>query len=186
VKLKKLRGTAMKASVMIVLLLTACSTLPEERWKKVDEGFSFTIPVDWRKEKVKCYDSNCGTYKGKTAEFDFDEVFDLGYTVAKAQSSIDGLKQKEVDPKLLKPGEEVWHVDGRIAHFTAGNLDPEKYGKRRFSHVATLHVPYAGRPAYLFIYIIYKSEKDLVTVRRVLQSIEWKKKVPAKDEKKVK
>ena len=176
----------MKPLAVIVLLLITSFAYAEDGWKTVDEGFCVTMPVSWQKQKVQPIDSNCGTYKAKTSDLEFDEVFGLGYTAEKAQSLIDELKKKEANPKLLKAGEEVWHVDGRIAHFWAGKLDPKEYGKRRFSNVASLHVPYAGEPGYLSIYIIYKSGEDLPTVKRVLRSIEWKKKSPAKQEKKAK
>ncbi|MDR3457073.1 MAG: hypothetical protein P4N60_06475 [Verrucomicrobiae bacterium] len=174
----------MKPLAVIVLLLVVSLAYAEDKWKTVDEGFRVTMPASWQKQKVQPFDSNCGTYKAKTADLEFDEVFGLGYTAENSQSLIDELKKKETNPKLLRAGEEVWHINGRIARFVAGKLDPKVYGKRRFSNVAELYVPYASEPGYLSIYIIYKSDEDLPTVRRVLQSIEWKKKSPAAQEKK--
>jgi hypothetical protein len=176
----------MKKSAILSLLLIACFTYAQDGWKTVDEGFRMTIPVRWEKQKVQPIDSNCGSYKAQTADLEFDEVFGLGYTAERAQASIDDLKKKDANPKLLTTGEEVWHVDGRIARFWAGRVDPKVYGKRRFSNVATLHVPYAGQPGYLSIYILYKSDKDLATVRRVLESLEWKKQSATKPDKKTK
>ena len=174
----------MKAFAITAFLLVVSLAHAKDGWKTVDEGFRMTVPVSWQKQKVQPFDSNCGTYRAATADLEFDEVFGLGYTVEKGQALIDDLKKKETNPKLLKPGEEIWHVDGRIARFWAGKVDPKVYGKQRFSNVADLHVPYAGEPGYLSIYILYKSDKDLPTVRRVLQSLEWKKKGPNKPGKK--
>lgn len=175
----------MKAPAAILFLLVAFLAQAEDGWKTVDEGFRMNVPVGWQKQKVQPIDSNCGTYNAATADLEFDEVFGLGYTAEKAQTLIDDLKKKEANPKLLGPGEEVWHVAGRIARFWVGKVDSKVYGKRRFSNVADLRVPYAREPGYLSIYILYKSDKDLPTVRRVLQSLEWKKN-PAKPDKKTK
>ncbi len=173
----------MKTFVAITLLLIASIVHGENSWKMVDEGFCMTIPQGWNKQKVQPIDSNCGTYKAETADLEFDEVFGFGYTAEKAQAQIDELKKEQVDSKLLKAGEEVWHIDGRIARFWIGKVDPKVYGKRRFSNVAELFVPYAGQAGYLSIFILYKGDKDLPTVRRVLQSIKWKK-IPPKQDKK--
>jgi len=176
----------MKTSAIIVLLLATFFVQAKEAWKTVDEGFLIKIPASWQKQKLHPIDSNCGAYKAATADLEFDEVIGLGYTAEKAQASIDDLKKKEADPKLLSPGEEVWHVDGRIARFWAEKVDPKVYGKRRFSNVARLHVPYAGQPGYLMVFILYKSDKDLPTVRQVLKSVEWKKQDQTKPDKKLK
>jgi hypothetical protein len=174
----------MRTSAAILFLFAAALVQPDDQWKTVDEGFRMTIPVSWQKQKVQPIDSNCGTYKGVTADLEFDEVFGLGYTVEESQAAIDDLVKKESDPKLLNPGEEVWHVDGRIARFWAGKADPKVYGERRFSNVARLHVPYAGEPGYLSIYILYESDKDLPTVRQVLRSLEWHKRSATRPAKK--
>jgi hypothetical protein len=147
----------------------------QERWKTVDEGFFITMPRDWKKQKVQPIDSNCGTYKTRNADLEFDEVFGLGYTTKKANTAVEALRKKEADPKLLKPGEEVWHLDGRIADFSNGRVDSAIYGQRRFTNVAGLHIPYENEPGYLHIFILYRGEEDLSVVRRVLQSIKWKK-----------
>jgi hypothetical protein len=168
----------------IIFLMDAPFTYAEKGWKTVDEGFLMTIPVNWQKENARPIDSNAGIYKADTADLEFDEVFRLGYTEQKSRTQIDNLKKKEANPKLLEPGEEIWHVDGRIAHFWNGKFDPAVYGQRRFSNVAHLHVPYAGQPGYLSIDILYKGQKDLSTVRRVLKSVQWNKAPNSRDKKK--
>jgi hypothetical protein len=177
-------GITMKPCLAILFLIAISLVQAEDGWKTVDEGFRMTIPVSWQKQKVQPIDSNCGTYKAATADLEFDEVFGLGHTAERSQASIEELQKKEADPKLLKPGEEVWHVGGRIARFWSGEVDKKVYGERRFSNVASLHVPYAGEPGYLSIFILYESDKDLPTVRRVLQSLEWKKKSATRPDKK--
>jgi len=159
-----------------MLLLVATVAYGGDTWKSVDEGFRMMVPETWQKLNVRGIDSHVGAYKSETTDLEFDEVFGLGYTAERAQAAIEEYKKKEANPKLLKPGEEIWHVGGRIARFSSGTADPKVYGKRRFSNVAELHVPYAGKPGYLSIYILYKCEKDLPTARRVLQSLEWKPK----------
>jgi len=145
-----------------------------ESWKSVDEGFHMLVPTNWQRLDVRGIDSHVGAYKSETTDLEFDEVFGLGYTTNKSQAAIDKYKKKEANPKLLEEGEEIWHVDGRIARFWSGKVDPKVYGNRRFSNVAELHVPYAGEPGYLSIFILYKSEKDLPAARRVLQSLKWR------------
>jgi hypothetical protein len=173
----------MKTLGAILLLLVVLVAQGDDGWTTVNEGFSMSVPKNWKRQKVQPIDSNCGTYRANTADLEFDEVYGLGYTKEKSQSAIEKLKQKEADPKLLKPGEEVWHVDGRIAHFISEKVDPQQYGKRRFSNVASLHVPYDGQPGYLEIYIFYKTDKDLPTVRKVLQSVKWKAKTTDRQDK---
>ncbi len=150
----------------------------EERWKVIDEGFKLKVPIDWKKQKLQPIDSNAGAYKSARADLEFDELFGLGYTTNKSQSAINELRKKEANPKLLKPGEEVWRVQGRLASFRCGKVDPKVYGHRRFTNVAGLFIPYEGKAGYLSIDVLYKSEQDLPTVRRVLQSVDWKPKKP--------
>src|SRR5436853_2202696 len=121
-------------------LFAACSTISEDRWKTVDEGFRMTMPSGWRRQKAQPIDSNCGIYRAERVDLEFDEVFGLGYTAEKARAAIEDLKKKETNPQLLKPGEEIWYVDGRIARFWIGKADKKEYGERRFSNVAQLHV----------------------------------------------
>lgn len=163
----------------IILFLTCfavCAAQGENRWKTVSEGFRLTIPWEWQKEKRRGIDSHVGKYRGKTAYLEFDEVYGLGYTNENALRFIEELKKKEADSKLLVPGEEVWHVNGKIAHFTRGNTDPKIYGDREFKNVAALFVPYEGEEGYLHVMIFYESDKDLPVIRRILASIEWEKK----------
>jgi hypothetical protein len=166
----------MKIKLVIILLFSPffiCASA-EERWKTVDEGFRMTIPASWEKQPEHGIDSNAGGYSGKTADLEFDEVRGLGYTEENSKSTIESLNSKLADPKKLAKGEEVWKVAGRIADFETGKLDPKIYGQRRFTNIASLHVPYANEPGYLEMYVIYESDKDMPTVRRVLQSIQWK------------
>ena len=147
----------------------------QERCKTVDEGFRITIPQDWARQDLHPIDSNAGSYVGETADLEFDEAFFLGGRPKRSNGAVKTLKKKERNPKLLKPGEEVWHVDGRIAHFYNGKVDPEIYGQRRFTNVASLYIPYEGTSGYLSVFILYQSAADLPIVRRALKSIEWKK-----------
>src|SRR5689334_2737061 len=105
----------MKSFAIAILALVVPLARAEDGWKTVDEGFRMTVPVSWEKQKVQPIDSNCGTYKADTADLEFDEVYHLGYTAERSKALIDELKKKEANPKLLKPGEEIWHVGGRIA-----------------------------------------------------------------------
>jgi hypothetical protein len=146
----------------------------KDGWRTVDVGFRMTIPSNWKKEKVYPIDSNCGTYRADTACLDFDEVY-IGYTIEKSQTAVATLKAKEADPKLLNLGEEIWHVDGRIADFSVGRTDPQQYGQGRLPNVAELFVPYPSQAGYLSIQIFFQSEPDLPAVRRVLHSIGWKR-----------
>ncbi len=166
---------ALLASVALFVSTGHCV---EDGWKVVDEGFRFSIPQGWEKIKVQGIDSHVGEYRGKTASLEFDEVVGLGYTNERAQAEIDELKKKEIRTTLLEPGEEVWRVDGRIARYTSGNVDPNRYGKREFPNVATLRVPYKGMESYLEIWVFYESDKDIATAVKILKSIEWKKKGP--------
>jgi hypothetical protein len=163
-------------AILLSVVLAVCSAQAADRWKTVEDGFRLTIPWDWQKKKVQGIDSHVGEYRGKTAYLEFDEVFGLGYTNERAQKVIADLKSKEADPKLLSAGEEVWHVDGRIARFSIGAADPTVYGNREFKNVATLFVPYEGEGGYLHVLIFYESEKDVAVTRRILRSFEWKKK----------
>ncbi len=147
----------------------------EEPWVKVDEGLQFLVPPDWKKQKSQGIDSHVGRYSGPSAYLDFDEVFLLGYTVEQSQKKIDDLKKQEADPKLLKAGEEVWRVNGQIAGFTVAKVDPKIFGEREYPNVASLFVPYAGKPGYLSVHLFYANEKNLPTVRRMLQSFTWPK-----------
>jgi hypothetical protein len=167
----------MKTFALTLLLFVSLVARAEDAWKTNNEGFHFATPVTWEKQDVQGIDSHVGAYKGPTADLEFDEVFGLDYTKEKARTMIDELKKKEADTKLLRTGEEVWHVDGRICSFRSGESDPNVYGKRRFTNVASLFVPYAEGDGYLSVLVFYQSNADLPTVRRVLQSIEWKKKI---------
>ena len=164
----------MKISAVFLFLLLACFAYAEDGWKTVDEGFRMTIPVTWEKQKVQCTDSNCGTYKAPTADLNFDEDGRY-YQPAWAQAEIDELKKQEANPKLLKPGEEIWRVDGRVCRFSTSKIDPAKNVGRRFSNAAILSVPYPGLDSHLTLYINYKSDDDLPTVRRILKSVGWAK-----------
>lgn len=109
--------------------------------------------------KPRPFDSNAGSYKGQRADLEFDEVFGLGYTAKKAEQKLQELERKRSNPKLLRKGEEIWRVDGRLADFWNDKVDPKVYGQRRFTNVATLFIPYRGEDGYLHIYILYQSER---------------------------
>jgi len=174
----------MSANPALFFLISSLLTLiahAEEQWKVIDEGFLLTVPLDWQKQPVQPIDSNAGIYKSERTDLEFDEYFEFGGSTKHSQKAIDDLKKKEANPNLLKPNEEVWHVRGRLADFWNGNVDPKIYGQRRFSNVASLFIPYKGhkgQAAYLNSYILYKSEEDLPTVRRVLESVEPKGTMP--------
>lgn len=150
----------------------------QEAWKIVDEGFHMTVPSSWKRQRGRPAELKSGVYKSKTAEMKFDEFQDLGQTVAQTQARVNALKKKAANPKLMKPGEEIWRIDGRIALFWIGRADPAQHGKLRFANVASLYVPCVEQAAYLSIRVIYRDEADLPTVRRALESIEWEKKRP--------
>jgi hypothetical protein len=162
------------AAFLILLWTSSCSTSSDGQWKTVNEGFEMSVPSNWRKVNVQGIDSHVATYRARTVQLEFDEVFGLGYTLEKSQLEIEDLKKKEADPRLLKPGEEVWHVGGKTALFLVGKVNPED-DERHFVNDAELFVPYSGLPGYLAIYVYYKSDRDVPTVRRVLQSLDWKK-----------
>ena len=166
----------MKGSCIILLigLLTPCFAAAGDPWKPVDDGFHFRIPKDWVKKNVRGIDSHVGEYRGKTAYLEFDEVGGLGYTNERAQTFADKLKEREANAKLLSSGEEIWHVNGRIADFSAGKVDPKIYGDREYPNVACLFVPYVGQAGYLQVLIFYKDDSDLPVVRGILKSIRWK------------
>lgn len=171
----------MKLTAFIVPLLIATTVLgAEQPWRKIDEGFQFLVPPDWAQSKVQGIDSHVGVYRGTSAYLEFDEVFGLGYTNEKGEKVIDDLKRKEADTKLLKPGEEVWHVDGRIARFTFSKVDPKVFGQREYSNVASLFIPYDGRAGYLSVHLFYAGEDYLPTVRRILKSFTWPRKSPTR------
>lgn len=171
----------MKLATLILSLLIATTSLGAEKtWAKVDEGFQFLLPPDWKQKKVQGIDSHVGNYQGTSAYLEFDEVFGLGYTKERAQEVIDDLKKKEADAKLLKPGEEVWHVDGRIARFTFSMVDPRVFGQREYPNVASLFIPYDGQAGYLSVDLFYASEDYLPIVRRILKSFTWPKQSPTK------
>lgn len=142
----------------------------EESWKTIKDGFEFKLPADWRKIETRGIDSHVGEYRGATAFLTFDEVYGLGYTVEKSTEFIEKLKSKERDSSLLKSGEEIWRVDGRIASFTIG--------KREFQNVATLTLSYEGLPSYLSIQVFFASDDDAPIARKILRSLTWPKKDP--------
>lgn len=147
-------------------------------WLKVDEGFQFLIPADWKDKEARGIDSHVGRYSGPRAYLEFDELFGLGYTVERSQKAITELKEKEADPKRLKPGEVVWHVDGHMALFTASKVDPKVFGNREYSNVASLFVPYDGQPGYLSVHLFYADDDYLQTVSQILRSFTWPKVSP--------
>jgi hypothetical protein len=153
------------------LLRVAVAPRSKDGWRTVDEGFRMTIPPDWEKQKVWPFDSNCGSYQGDTADLDFDEVA-MMYPAKDAEAAVKQMEEKESNPKLLGVGEEIWHLNGRIAGFF--KVDPNVYSHPRFSNVVKLVVPYKSPPGYLSVTVFYKNEEDLPSVRRVLRSIEWK------------
>jgi hypothetical protein len=135
------------------------------------------VPADWEKVDVQGIDSHVGAYHGETADLEFDDVgvFFGPSPTKESKKAIKEFRRKEAHPKLLKPGEEIWHVDGRIALFWSGKADPNENGVRRFSNVAWLDIPYSDSRGYLYISIFYRSEEELPMVRRVLKSLEWPK-----------
>lgn len=147
----------------------------ESQWQTIDEGFKFKIPPDWKKEDVQGIDSHVGKYRGPTAYLEFDEIHGLGLSVAETNLRIAEFRAKEADRTRLEPGEEIWHVNGRIAQFVKERADRKVYGVREYDNVARLSVPYEGEEAYLSIYILFKSDDDLPTVKKILQSIEWRR-----------
>ena len=149
------------------------SPTSDSRWLKVDEGFQFLIPSDWKDKEARGIDSHVGRYAGPRAHLEFDELFGLGYTVEKSQKVADDLSKKEANPKLLNAGEEVWRLDGRIAHFTFSKVDPKTFGNREHPNVASLFVPYVGKAGYLSVHLFYADEDYLPTVREILRSITW-------------
>ncbi len=173
---KKYKMGVCSIAIATYLLVGVFAVHADTHWKIADEGFFISMPTNWIKRTVHGIDSHVGAYKSDSTDLEFDGVVGLGYTIAKSQAKIDELKKKEANPKLLSPDEEVWHIDGKICAFYFGKADTKVYGKRRFTNVAELFVPFAGEPAYLSVFIFYQSEKDLPTVRQVLKSIRWKKK----------
>ncbi len=165
-------------TLLLLLCLASAALAAEPEWQVIDEGFLFSLPRDWKKEEVRGIDSHVGKYVGKTAYLEFDGVYGLGLTVEETASRIEELKKKEAKPALLKKDEEVWRVDGRIARFEFGKIDPKRFGTREYQNFAHLHIPIEGDPAYLTIYVFYASESDLPTVRRILKSVRWPKKSP--------
>jgi len=169
-------GKNMKVSLAVAVgvMLATCSVQAQQQWRTVDEGgFRVTVPQDWKRKEVHNIDTHCGAYVADTADLEFDE--DFLYRKQKTNdAAVDDLKKKERNPGLLVAGEELWHVDWRIADFFTGRVDPQIYGQRRFANVARLDVPYEGQPGHLIVLVFYKSEADLPTVRRVLRSMEWK------------
>ena len=166
----------MRTAAIIAFVCLAVAARSEDRWKTIDEGFLITVPWSWHKGNGRAIDSNAATYRGKTGEMDFDEVYGLGYTIDECRARIEKLKQKEANPKIRETGEEIWHVDGRIADFSCGAVDPKVFGVRPFKRVAQLHVPYEGEAAFLYVAIFYDAESDLATARQILRSITWKRK----------
>jgi hypothetical protein len=166
-------------AVAVLLLLTTVSYAADD-WQLVDEGFRFRLPSDWKKVNRRGIDSHVGEYRGRTAYLEFDEVYGLGNTVEQSAEATKQWAAAEADPTLLKPGEEIWRLDGRIARFSLEKVDAEIYGKREFQFVARLSVWYAGKPAGLGVYVFYESEKDLPTVRRILRSFEWPTESPTR------
>jgi hypothetical protein len=155
----------------------------EDGWKTLDEGFRMTVPTDWQKEYKHGIDSHVGAYQGQTAGLEFDEVSGIaGYTAKESKAAIKEYKKKESHPKFLKPGEEIWHVDGRIALFWSGRADPNERRADSFSYVAWLSIPYDGVSEHLYICVSCKSREELPTARRVLKSLQWQRKNSEKSE----
>jgi len=166
----------MKIPTLVISLLISSTVVgAETKWSRIDEGFQFLIPPDWKQEKVQGIDSHVGRFCGDNAYLEFDEVFGLGYSKTKTREVIEDLKKKERDAKLLCSGEEVWYVDGRIACFTFSKVDPKVFGRRGYSNVASLFVPYEGEDGYLSVHLFYASEDYLPTARRLLKTFTWPK-----------
>ena len=159
-------------AISMVLLLAAC-VHAGDRWKKVDEGFRMTIPQEWKKKKLRCVDGNCGAYLAKTVELHFDEVYGLGYTKENVQVIVDNLRRQEINPELLVKGEEIWHVGGRIGLFYIDQVAPKTWGESGFVNRAGMRIPHPEWAGTLSIFVLYKDDKDLPTIRRVFQSLDW-------------
>jgi hypothetical protein len=162
--------------VMSLPLLCLAQAAEEAQWKTVDEGFRMTIPVSWQKKIRQPIDSNCGTYTAKSAELEFDEYFNLGAPHDHNAPGIAKLKEMAANPTQLKPGVKIVHVGGRLGRLSIGPVDPKIYGERRFPMVASLLVLYEDEPAHLVVRVFFTSDDDFTNARRVLSSIEWKKK----------
>jgi len=150
------------------------------RWLRVDEGFQFLIPSDWKDKEARGIDSHVGCYAGPRAYLEFDELFGLGYTVERSQKAVEDLRVKEANPKLLKAGEVVWHLDGRIALFTSAKVDQKIFGNREYPNVASLFVPYEGKPGYLSVHLFYADDDYFETVSQILRSFTWPKNSPTR------
>jgi hypothetical protein len=167
----------MKPFWPILAVLAVGSVLrAADRWKMVDDGFRMVIPWDWEKRPARGIDSHVGEYRGKKAYIEFDEVCGLGYTAAKANAFIAQLRKKEADRSLLKADEDVWRIDGRLAHVTIGSVDRQIYGVREFANVAHMFVPYEGDDCYLEVIVFFDSKKERDDAVRILRSIKWPKK----------
>jgi hypothetical protein len=144
-------------------------------WRTVNVGFRMTIPADWEKERVVPMDSNCGGFEGETVHLEFDEVYYgmVAGTGTNTPAVIDVLRKKQANPKFLRAGEEIWQLDGRFADFIIGKVEPTS--GQAFTNMARLSVPYPDQSGYLAVYLYYQSERDVPILRRILQSIEWKK-----------
>jgi len=158
----------------LLLLALVIAARAEGEWKTVDLGFVLSVPPDWEQVKERGIDSYVGRLKSKDAELTFDEAGSFMYSAGEARLAVANLKRKARNPKLLKVGEEIWIVDGRVADFSIRKPD-FAYGVPPFTNVATLFVPYKGSGGSLSIAIFYRSKDGELTARRILQSVVWKK-----------
>lgn len=152
-------------------------------WLKVDEGFQFLIPSDWKDREARGIDSHVGHYAGPRAYLEFDELLGLGRTKEETQKVVAELMKKETDPKLLRAGEVVWRLDGQIALFTSAKVDVKVFGNREFPNVASLFVPYEGQAGYLSVHLFYADDDYLATATQILRSFTWPKLAPARGKK---
>lgn len=131
-------------------------------WRQVDEGgFRFEIPADWEKKEVQGIDSHVGSYDGLQGRLDFDQEF--GYYIANGlRRSVENMKEKDANPKLLEPGEEIWRIDGHLARFTSS------------SNHAKIYIPNEKEQWTLSIRIAFANEEFFATARRILSSIKIK------------
>lgn len=168
-----------KSIIFLILLVLPCTAYCGDQWVTVNEGFQIKIPANWKKQNVHGIDSAAGVYTCTAFDLEFDGVPSMMYPPEKSDFKIREFKNKEASPKLLRPDEEIWHVDGRIAHYYAEKTDPKIYGKRPYPYVACLFVPFP-EGGYLSVNIYYMQKGDLSVAKTVLKSITWPDPHPTK------
>lgn len=167
--------TTIRGLLLAVVLSTAgCTAVHSDPWVTIDEGFHVTIPKEWRKDAMAS-ETHAATYRGRTGYLTFEDTWGRTYLQEDAEEAISDLQHKQEDPQRLRPGEEVWLVDGLLADFTVEPNDSPDPEDAVYPYIACLRVPHPRVSGNLRIMVGCATTVDLALAKRILHSVTWPK-----------